>query len=171
MGNDDRMDADIAQLNERLSSLEADFAVQIELAAVGRASYATKEDIARIEALLVNCATKQDIARIDVLLAAHHADIAVIKRDIARFEPSLADTRADIARLEASVMAMKIDMARIDAVLDGIQKNYATKADLLQLEARLAQMETRLVRWMFGTFLALIGISCSAVFGVIKLTS
>jgi chromosome segregation ATPase len=170
MDNDDRMDADIAQLNERLSSLEGDFAVQVEIAAVERASYASKEEIARVEALLVNCATKQDIARIDAVLATVRADIARIDGNIARVDADVAVIKRDVARLEASVMTMKVDMARMDAVLDGIQKNYATTADLLQLEARLAQMETRLVRWMFGTFLALIGISCSVVFGVIKLT-
>lgn len=198
MDDDDRMDSEIAQLNERLTLLETEFVVQAEVASVERASYATKEDISRIEAQLANCATKQDVARIDASLAA---------------------ARADTARIEASLMETKIDVARIDAVLDGIQKNYATKADLLGLEtrmeqqlgrmgqqiaqmgvqiaqmgtqiaqmgaelvahsaqmdarmekinARTAQMESRLARWMLGTMITVIGIACTVTVTVVKL--
>lgn len=184
MDDDDRMDSEIAQLNERLTLLETEFVVQAEVASVERASYATKEDISRIEAQLANCATKQDVARIDASLAA---------------------ARADTARIEASLMETKIDVARIDAVLDGIQKNYATKADLLGLEtrmeqqfgrmgqqiaqmgaelvahsaqmdarmekinARTAQMEARLARWMLGTMITVIGIACTVTVTVVKL--
>ena len=186
------MDSEIAQLNERLTSLETEFAVQAEVASVERASYANKEDITRMEAQLALCATKQDVARIDATLAA---------------------TRTDMARIEASLMETKIDVARIDAVLDGIQKNYATKADLLRLEtqvgqqlaqmaqqlaqmgqqlaqvgaqqvmhaaqmdarteqinASVAKMEARLARWMLGTMITVIGIACTVTLTVVKLT-
>jgi len=107
------MDTEIAQLNERLTSLEREFAVQIEVAAVERSGYATREDLARIEAALANCATK-------------------------------------------------VDIARIEAVLDSIQKNSATKADVLQLEARIT-------RRMLATLMTVAGMSGGAVFAVVKL--
>lgn len=120
MADDEGLDTEIAQLNERLTSLERGFAVQTEVAAVERSGYATREDLARIEAALANCATK-------------------------------------------------VDIARIDAVLDSIQKNYATKGDVLQLEARLAQMEARITRWMLATLMTVAGLSGGAVFAVVKL--
>jgi hypothetical protein len=98
--------------------------------------------------------------------------------------------------MSGSLAATKIDIARIDAVLDSIQKNYATKADLLhletrltqmegrleaalaqmgectaQMEARIAQMEARIVRWMLATLITVIGISGTVVLGVVKLVS
>ena len=170
------MDTEITQLNERLTSLEREFAVQAEVTAVEKTSYANKEDISRIEALLVNCATKQDVARIEASLAATKTEIAGIdaslaatKSDIARVEASQTATKTDIVHMDASLTATRIDVARIDAVLDSIQKNYATKADLLQLAARMAQMETHLTRWMLATLITVAGMSGSLVLTIVKL--
>ncbi len=41
-------------------------------------------------------------------------------------------------------------------------RHYATKADLTQLDVRLAQMETRLTRWMIGMMLGSIVAASSA---------
>ena len=41
-------------------------------------------------------------------------------------------------------------------------RHYASKADLSQLEVRLAQMETRLTRWMVGMMLGSIVAASSA---------
>jgi hypothetical protein len=41
-------------------------------------------------------------------------------------------------------------------------RHYASKADLSQLEVRLAQMETRLTRWMVGMMLGAIVAASSA---------
>ncbi len=41
-------------------------------------------------------------------------------------------------------------------------RHYATKADLTQLDVRLAQMETRLTRWMVGMMIGAIVAASSA---------
>ena len=41
-------------------------------------------------------------------------------------------------------------------------RHYASKSDLSQLEVRLAQMETRLTRWMVGMMLGSIVAASSA---------
>jgi chromosome segregation ATPase len=191
MDDDGPMDTEIAQLNVRLTSLETEFAVQNEVAAVERASYANKEDIKRIEVLLANGATKQDMSRIEASLADAQGDIARIdmslaaaRSDIAHIDASLTETRSHVACIGESVAATQIDIARIDAVLDSIHKNHATKADVLQLDTRLAQvdtrlaqmdtrlakMELRLMRWMLATLITGFGIASTVTFTIIKLT-
>ncbi len=46
-------------------------------------------------------------------------------------------------------------------------RHYATKADLTQLDVRLAQMETRLTRWMVGMMIGAI-VAASSVSLVIQ---
>ena len=43
-------------------------------------------------------------------------------------------------------------------------RHYATKADLTQLDVRLAQMETRLTRWMVGMMIgAIVAVSSASL--------
>ena len=91
------MDTEIAQLNERLTSLEREFAVQTEVVAVERSGYATRADVVRIEAVLSNCATKVDIARIDAVLESIQQNYAT-KADLHQLDARLAQMETRITR-------------------------------------------------------------------------
>jgi hypothetical protein len=167
------MDPDLKQIDERLTVLEREFAVQAEVAAAERSNYATKADVARIEAAIASLqgnqasfATKQDIARLEAAIAVLQANQAnfATKQDVARVEAAIAVLQANQANF-----ATKQDIARIDATLTAIQSNYATKADLEKLGARLAQLETRLTRWTFATLFAIGGMNTAMVLIVVKL--
>ena len=43
--------------------------------------------------------------------------------------------------------------------LEGAYEHLATKADLRELESKLYQMESRLLRWLVGTILASVGMA------------
>ncbi len=45
------------------------------------------------------------------------------------------------------------------AHLEGAYQHLATKADLRELEGKLYQMESRLLRWLVGTILASVGMA------------
>ncbi len=50
--------------------------------------------------------------------------------------------------------------------LEGAYEHLATKADLHQLESRLYQMESRLLRWLVGTILASVGVTAGMASGI-----
>lgn len=106
------------QMNERLTSVERDVAVLTKVAAVERANYVTREDMAEVH---------KEIGHV-------HTEIAILRGDI----------------------------SRIDAVLTMVQSNCATKADL-------AQLETRLTRWMIATLIGAAGMNVALVLVVIRL--
>ena len=100
---------------------------------------------------------------------ATKTDVANIQRDI---ESLRKDTKTDIEQLRA---ATKTDVANIQRDIESLRKDTktdieqlraATKTDIAQLQqatkADLAQMETRLTRWVVGmtatTILAFVGI-------------
>ena len=43
--------------------------------------------------------------------------------------------------------------------LEGAYEHLATKADVHELESKLYQMESRLLRWLVGTILASVGMA------------
>ncbi len=52
------------------------------------------------------------------------------------------------------------------ARLEGAYEHLATKADLRELEGKLHQMESRLLRWLVGTLLASVGITAGMASGI-----
>ena len=89
----------------------------------------------------------EQIVELDKRLIAVEKDVATLKAEAA-FAREHFVTRQDFARLEERVAS--------------IQSNYATKGDLAALEAKLecklAQAETRMVRWCVGTMITLTGV-------------
>jgi hypothetical protein len=75
----------------------------------------------------------------------------------------MGDLVPRVARLEADVSQLKVDVAEMKATLP----HLATKADLAPIQALLphfatkaglASMESRLIRWMVGSWVAMAGL-------------
>jgi len=58
--------------------------------------------------------------------------------------------------------AVDVRLTRIETLSDGIARNMATKADLAQLEATIAQLESTLLKWFVATTLAIAGLTFAA---------
>jgi len=95
--------------------------------------------------------------------------------------PSLAGELVPrVARLEADVSQLKVDVAEIKATLP----HLATKADLaplMQMQAQfqaliphfatradLASMESRLIRWMIGSWMAMAGLMTALMTALVR---
>jgi hypothetical protein len=68
-----------------------------------------------------------------------------------------------VGRLEADVSALRADVGEIKGTIKAAFPNFATKADLAQLESRMASMESRLIRWMVGSWMAVAGLMVAVV--------
>jgi hypothetical protein len=90
--------------------------------------------------------------------------LAGVEREVAGLTKAVAVLTTDVAVLSRTA-ATKEDIARIDATLvamQGRQANFATKADL-------AQLETRIMKWMITTLVGVAALNISMVVIVVKL--
>jgi len=47
--------------------------------------------------------------------------------------------------------------------------DYAAKVDMHQFEIRIEEMETRVIRWMLATMIAVAWVTCTMVYSIVKL--
>lgn len=76
-------------------------------------------------------------------------------------------TQAKFDESDTTQVLTRLNVVETDLAV--IKSNYATKEDLLKLELRIAQMETRLIKWFIGTALTLITVSATLGFFVARL--
>ncbi len=93
--------------------------------------------------------------------------LRLVEIDVAVLKSSCA-TRDDIAKTNASIARVEIKTQESISALDArTQASFRTQDHkIAQLEVRMTQMESRLIRWLVGT-----AISLSAVFGTIAFTA
>ena len=110
---------------------------------------------------------RSDIAAINATLLVHSSQLSSLEHEVAKGAASVAELAAKFEVLEGSVAKLKVDV-------EVIRSNYATKADLANLEAqmarletgmisRMSQLETGLVKWFIFTWLAMAGTTFAIV--------
>ena len=75
----------------------------------------------------------------------------------AELVPRLSHLEADVSQLKVDVSQLKVDVAGIKATLP----HLATKADL-------ATMESRLIRWIAGSWIAMAGVMTAVVTAAVR---
>jgi hypothetical protein len=78
--------------------------------------------------------------------------------------PRLGRLEADVTQLKLDVTQLKVDVAEIKATLP----HLATKADLAGVKADLAGLESRLIRWMVGSWVAMAGLMTGVMTALIR---
>jgi hypothetical protein len=81
------------------------------------------------------------------------------------------DTEQRLDRLELFAEEVKHRLARIEGRLDVIEalmKHMATKEDIGNLRAEMAQMETRILRWFVATAFAMTSVMAAVAIAAIK---
>jgi hypothetical protein len=71
---------------------------------------------------------------------------------VGRLESDVSQLKSDVSQLKVDVSELKVDVAGIKATMP----HLATKADL-------ATMESRLIRWIAGSWLAMAGVVAALV--------
>jgi hypothetical protein len=87
-------------------------------------------------------------------LSALNRRLTAVERDLAVLNKTVA-TKDDIARLD-------ITLASMQATIEHMAKNFATKADL-------SDLETRIMKWMITTLVGVAALNSSMVLIVVKL--
>ncbi|NVD71958.1 hypothetical protein HUX88_15560 [Duganella sp. BJB1802] len=112
------MDEQITQLDRRLTSVEREVAVLAADTASMLPRYATKEDLAKVEARLAiiqsNYATKEDLIRLEAKVSAIQANYAT-KGDIADLKLYLAklETRMTVWAVAAFISISSVVVAAV----------------------------------------------------------
>ena len=92
---------------------------------------------------------------------------------VADLVPRVGRLEADVSQLKADVSQLKVDVAEIKATLP----HLATKADLAPIQALiphfatkadLGAMESRLVRWTVGSWIAMAGVMTAVTTAVVR---
>ena len=87
--------------------------------------------------------------------------------------PRVGRLEADVSQLKVDVSQLKVDVAEIKATLP----HLATKADLAPIQALiphfatkadLSSMESRLIRWMIGSWIAMAGVMTAVMTALVR---
>ncbi|OEZ54644.1 MULTISPECIES: hypothetical protein [unclassified Duganella] len=108
------MDEQITQLDRRLTSVEVEVASLAAESAAARSQYATKEDLAKVEARLIviqsNYVTKEDLAALDNKLSGKIASLdGKVSADIAAMDSKQS---AELSALRLQVAELELRMVR-----------------------------------------------------------
>jgi hypothetical protein len=76
---------------------------------------------------------------------------------VGRLEADVSQLKLDVSQLKVDVTQLKVDVAGIKATLP----HLATRADL-------TSMESRLIRWMVGSWLAMAGVMTAVVTAAVR---
>jgi hypothetical protein len=76
---------------------------------------------------------------------------------VGRIEADVSHMKVDVSQLKVDVSQLKVDVAGIQATLP----HLATKADL-------ATMESRLIRWIAGSWIAMAGVMTAVVTAAVR---
>jgi hypothetical protein len=74
-----------------------------------------------------------------------------------------------IDNLQSAVDIQKTDSAIIKTEINNFKNHLATKAEVAAVRTDMANMETRLIKWMISTALASAALTTSIGFGLAKL--
>ncbi|RSZ59656.1 hypothetical protein HF313_12960 [Massilia atriviolacea] len=69
---------------------------------------------------------------------------------------------ARIVRLELAVEKILERLSAVECDIAVIRSNYATKADIAALQAAIAALETRMLKWFIGSAITLAGAAFAA---------
>ena len=76
---------------------------------------------------------------------------------VGRIEADVSQLKVEVSQLKVDVAELKVDVAGIKATLP----HLATKADL-------ATMESRLIRWIAGSWIAMAGVMTAVVTAAVR---
>jgi hypothetical protein len=90
------------------------------------------------------------------------ADVSQLKVDVAHLQTDVAQLKVDVAEIKATLphLATKADLAPIVHIM-AVIPHMATKADL-------ATLESRLIRWMVGSWIAMAGVMTAVVTAAVR---
>ena len=80
-----------------------------------------------------------------------------IEADVSHLKGDVSQLKVDVSQLKGDVSQLKVDVAGIQATLP----HLATKADL-------ATMESRLIRWIAGSWIAMAGVMTAVVTAAVR---
>ena len=82
-------------------------------------------------------------------------------------------TQVDVAEIKATLphLATKADLAplmRMQAQFQALIPHFATKADFASMKSDLASTESRLIRWMVGSWIAMAGLMTALMTALVR---
>ena len=85
------------------------------------------------------------------------SDVSRLQVDVSQLQVDVSQLKVDVAEIKATLphLATKADLAPIAHIM-AVMPHTATKADL-------ATMESRLIRWMVGSWIAMAAVVTAAV--------
>jgi archaellum component FlaC len=81
--------------------------------------------------------------------------VSVLRADVSELKTDVSILKSDVSVLKADVAVLKTDVTQLKTDVAVIRSNYSTKADI-------AQLETTLFKWGFGSVIALAGVVVAA---------
>ena len=105
----------------------------------------TEERVSYIEGALPELARRSDVAGIRIEMADFRTEVKTEMADFrTEVKTEMADVKADVAVLSGRMDRVEQDVKEIKVSVD-------------KLEARVAETETRLIRWMIGIGALIVG--------------
>ena len=90
------------------------------------------------------------------------SDVSRLQVDVSQLQVDVSQLKVDVAEIKATLphLATKADLAPIAHIM-AVMPHMATKADL-------ATMESRLIRWMVGSWIAMAGVMTAVVTAAVR---
>ena len=76
---------------------------------------------------------------------------------------------SQLAQMNDRLTSLERDVAALTKASTIEKAVYSSKVDMHQLEVRIEEMETRLIRWMVATMIAVMWVTSTAVYSIVKL--
>jgi chromosome segregation ATPase len=135
----DQLDhANATELNARVSRIERDIVV-------------IKGDLAQV---------RQDVIELQKDVRQLQIDVALLQRDVSRLKDDVIHLDGKVEEIKDGMLSMQLSITEIKVQLP----NFATKADLRELEAKFNGLEARMKGWTLMVALAIMSANLAIVY-------